>query len=189
MKKMILCLALIFSHGVFAQQAELLLNSPSVNYGPLAQGTNSPANELIVVRRTANTPKKVNLTFTVNHMVPKCTTYDVRRVELQNFSQFVCEPILNGSHDCVQKEYTGFYNAQTVCVQQGLVRTTSFKSVTLDFGRAVRLTPNATETFQVNIKQTSMAANHSVFLGRALNSASVYRATTWWGTTIKFVAK
>ena len=189
MKKIIFVLFLLIQSKAFAQTGELLLSAPAVHYGALSQETNAVANELFVVKRTAFTPKKVKVTFTVNYVVPACTAWSVNRVDLQDFSQVVCDPVLDGTHVCEQKDYSGFYNAQTVCVQQGLVRKTSLKNLTLDFSRAVKLTQNAVETFQVSVKQQQMNADFTQYTGRALQTTSLYRVTTWWGTTVKFVAR
>jgi hypothetical protein len=191
MKKILMMVAtLLLAQSVYAQSAEVMLNSKKVNYGALSQETNAKANELIVVKRTAATPKKVTLTYSVNFMEKKCVRYEVKVTEVPEFSQTVCESALDGTHECVERDYTGLYSAKTVCTREGLTRATSTKEVTLDFKKSVRLTENASETFQVNLKQGSILKADTAAQGKALNTASQYSVNvSRFNGSLKFKAK
>jgi hypothetical protein len=186
MKNLFMTVALFAS--ITAQSSDVTLDSNKFNYGALTQETNAAANELIVIKRTAATPKKVVLSYSVNFMEKKCTSYDVKVEEIKEFSQVVCEYVLDGSHVCQSTEYTGLYNAKTVCVQEGLVRSTSKKEITLDFRRSVKLAPNASETFQVNLRQASITNSRVESKGKALVTASLYNVIFSFGK-LKFKAK
>jgi hypothetical protein len=188
-KILMMIAALLLVQSVNAQSTEVMLNSKKINYGALAQETNKKANELIVVKRTATTPKKVVLTYSVNYMEKKCVRYEVKVTELPNFTQTVCESALDGTHECLEKEYTGLYSAKTICSKNGLVRATGTNNLTLDFRKAVKLTENATETFQVNLKQGSISKDNTTAQGKALDTASQYKVKTSRRNTLKFRAK
>jgi hypothetical protein len=190
MKKTLMMVAtLLIAQTVYAQSAEVMLNSKKINYGALAQEKNAKANELIVVKRTAKTPKKVVLTFSINFMEKKCVAYEVKVVDVPAFSQTVCESALDGTHECLEKEYTGLYSAKTVCAKDGLVRATETNEVTLDFRKAVKLTENASETFQVSLKQGTISKEDVSARAKALDTASQYKVKTSRGNTLKFRAK
>lgn len=186
MKNLFMMVALLTAFS--AQASEVTLDSNKINYGPLSQDTNSVANELIVIKRTAASPKKVVLKYSVNFMEKKCTSYAVKVEEIKDFSQVVCDSVLDGSHVCQSTEYTGLYNAKTECVQQGLVRATSNKEVMLDFRKAVKLARNASETFQVNLRQASIKNNEVESKGKALDTTSLYNVKFSFGK-LKFKAK
>lgn len=186
MKNVFMMVALLASFS--AQSSDVTLDSNKVNYGALSQDTNAVANELIVIKRTTATPKKVVLKYSVNYMEKKCTSYDVKVEEIKDFSQVVCESVLDGSHVCQSTEYTGLYNAKTLCVQQGLVRSTSNKEIVLDFRKSVKLAADASETFQVNLRQASIKNSDIESKGKALATTSLYDVKFSFGK-LKFKAK
>lgn len=168
---------------------EVMLDKKTVNLGALNQETNAAANELVAIKRTAKTPKKVVLKFTMNHMEKKCVEYETKQEDIPEFSQTVCTPGLAGQHDCEEKVYAGLFNAKTVCVKEGLTRKTVSTELKLDFRKAVKLAPTATETFQVNIKQESIMGDDTAVAGKVLDAASLYTIKKGFGGSLKFKAK
>lgn len=169
---------------------EIMLDKKTVDAGALNQETNAAANELLMIKRTAKTPKKVTLKFTLNSMEKKCVEYVTKQEDIPEFTQIVCEKALAGQHDCTEKIYSGLYNAKTSCVKDGLTRKTSAKEITLDFRRAVKLAPNASETFQINLKQKNMMSDDVATAGKAVDTASLYEIKqSAFGGTLKFKAK
>lgn len=188
MKKIILGLVAL-PVLAFAQQ-EVMLDKKVIDYGALGQETNSAASEMIAIKRGAKSPKKVTLKFTLNYMEKKCVEYETKTEEIPEFSQTVCEKALDGQHDCVDKIYSGLFNAKTVCVKEGLIRKSAAQEIKLNFGRAVTLSPTATETFQINVKQLSMSGDKIDVSGKVLDAASLYSIKpSAFGTGLKFKAK
>ena len=187
-KLLITATALLLSLGAFAQQAEVLLNAKNIDYGALSQDTNLPANELIVIKRTAATPKKVKLKFSFKYMEKKCVAYKVKTEEIKDFSQTVCDRNADGSHECAEVQYSGLYNAETICTKKGIIRKTENKEITLNFGSAVKLAEGAEETFQINFKQKKISNDKVEKAAQTLNTTSVYKITTPFNT-IKFKAQ
>jgi hypothetical protein len=187
-KLLITATALLLSITAFAQQPEVLLDAKIINYGALSQDTNLPANELIVVKRTAATPKKVELRFIFNRMEKSCISYKVKKVEIKDFTKTVCDKNADGSHQCAEVQYTGLYDAETVCSKDGLIRVRTAKKLTLNFSSAVKLVEGAEETFQINLKQRKMSYDKVEKAAQTLNTASLYKITTLFNS-IKFKAK
>ncbi len=175
---------------IMAFGQEIMLDKKTVDAGALNQETNAAANELLVIKRTAKTPKKVTLKFTMNYMEKKCVEFVTKQEDIPEFSQVVCEKALAGQHDCEEKIYSGLYNAKTSCVKEGLIRKTAAKEITLDFRKAVKLAPNAAETFQINLKQKSMMGEDVNSAGKAVDAASLYEIKeSAFGGSLKFRAK
>jgi hypothetical protein len=169
---------------------EVMLDKKTVDLGALNQETNAAANELVVIKRTAKTPTKVVLKFKMNYMEKKCVEYETNQEDIPEFTQTVCTPALAGQHDCEEKIYAGLFNAKTVCVKDGLVRKALSGEVKLDFGGAVKLSPAATETFKINIKQGSIFKDNISLAGKAIDTASLYTIKEGaFGDTLKFKAK
>lgn len=186
MYQLLAAVLLFVSTNVMAES--VLLDSKTINYGELNQETNSMANELIEVKRTAKTPKKVTLKYSVNYMTKKCVDFEVKVKERPSFEQVVCEAGLDGSHLCENKEYTGLYEAKTVCTKEGLVRKTKSQELVLDFRKAVKLTNTAEEIFQINIKQGSIFKTKMKYSGKASQTASLYKVK-YFLKKLRFKAK
>lgn len=169
---------------------EVMLDKKTVDLGALNQENNAAANELVTIKRTAKTPKKVVLKFKMNIMQKKCVEFETKQEDIPEFTQTVCTPALAGQHDCEEKIYSGLFNAKTVCTKEGLVRKTLSEEVKLDFGRAVKLSPAATETFKINIKQGSILKDNISLAGKTIDSASLYTIKkSPFGNILKFKAK
>jgi hypothetical protein len=169
---------------------EIMLDKKTIDLGALTQETNAAANELVAIKRTAKTPKKVVLKFKMNYMEKKCVEFETKQEDIPEFTQVVCVPGLAGQHDCEEKVYAGLFNAKTVCVKEGLVRKTLSEELKLDFGGAVALSPSATELFQINIKQKTIMSDDFELAGKALDAASLYEVKkSAFGNTLKFKAK
>lgn len=187
MKKLIL---VVLALPMMAFGQEVMLDKKTVNVGALNQETNAAANELIMIKRTAKTPKKVTLKFTVNSMEKKCVEFVTKQVDIPEFTQVVCEKALAGQHDCAEQIYSGLFNAKTSCAKEGLVRKTTSQELVLDFKKAVKLSKTATETFQVNIKQKSMSSDDTSAAGKAVDAASLYEiGSRTFGNGLRFRAK
>jgi hypothetical protein len=190
MKKLFIAMTVLFlSAGAFAQQSEILLDSKTINYGAVNQDTNAPANELIIIKRTSATPSKVKIKLSFNYMEKKCISYKVKVDKIKDFNQIVCNKNADGSHQCDEKEYSGLYNAKTVCINEGPVRFSKDLEVTLNFKSAVKLTEGAEETFQLNLKQKKSSSDKLERSAQTLNSASMYKITTSVFGTLKFKAQ
>lgn len=186
MNKMIIALTLLLPLSGMAEA--ILLDAKTVDYGSLNQETNAMANELIEVKRTAQTPRKVTLKYKVNYMEKKCVSYEVKQKEIPAFTKVVCEAALDGAHDCVEKEFSGLFEAETVCVKNGLVRKTSSRELKLDFRKSIKLSEEASETFHVNIKQKSIMKDKVKYSGKAVDSDSLYKVKYTFGK-LRFKAK
>lgn len=182
-------MTLLFSGSLMAQ-AVLELDKKEIDFGALSQDTNMAANELIVLKRTAKSPKKIKLKYTIKHMEKNCVAYEVKRKEIKEFSQTVCERGVDGSHECSEMTYSGLYDAETVCTKNGLIRKVTSHELTLDFKRAVKLAPEATETFHVNIKQNKISSESTKLAGKVADSAALYEVSvSEMFNKIKFKAK
>ncbi len=190
MKKLLIATAaLILSTTAFAQQTEILLDSKRITYGPVNQESNAPANELLVIKRTSATPSKVTLKYSFDYMEKECVSYAFKVEKIKRFNQMVCDKNADESHQCSEVEYTGLYNAETVCKKEGLIRKTKDAEVTLNFKSAVKLTEGAEETFQVNLKQKRSTSGSLVKSAQTVNAASMYKISTTVFGSIKFKAK
>jgi hypothetical protein len=171
MKKLLLtATALLLSLGAFAQQAEILLD------------------ELIIIKRTSATPKKVTIKYSFNYMEKQCVAYKVKVDKLKEFNQMVCDKNADGSHECSEVEYKGLYNAETVCTKNGLIRKTKETEITLNFKSAVKLAEGAEETFQVGLKQKKSTSDDTEKAAQTMGAASLYKISTFFNT-IKFKAQ
>lgn len=168
---------------------EYTLTSKDLDLGALNQETNAPANEIVLVKRTAQTPNRVKVTFSLNYMKKKCVEYETKQEDIPEFSQVVCEKGVAEQHICEKKEYSGFFNAKTSCTKQGLVRESAKRELILIFDNAVKLTPRATEVFQVNLKQKRISSTRFFPTGKAIDTASLYKIHKGWRNTLKFKRK
>lgn len=153
----------------------IILTGKEVKLGNISDNDNNVAVlKTIEFTRNAKTPEKVDLVFSINHLEKDCVQYEVKQEEIPEFKKMVCEGSNNG-FQCEEKIYSGLYNAKTVCVEQGLIRKTTQRKLTLNFKDAVKLAPTASEKIAVKLVQKSMKENSVDYQGIVLESHSLYK--------------
>lgn len=173
MKSLSFIAAVLLSSQVLAQGQ--VLNQKVINLGSLSDAeANVAISKTLEFTRNAKTPEKVELVFTLNYLEKDCVEYKVVQEDVPEFKKTVCEGSNNG-FSCEEKIYSGLFNAKTVCSEQGLIRKTAAKKLTLNFKDAVRLAPTASEKIAVKLLQKSMREDSVDFQGIVLESHSLYK--------------
>lgn len=190
MKKLItMSIVSLLSVSVFAN--EIMLDNKEIDLGNISDSeSNVAVLKEFNFKRTADTPKKVTLKYEMNFLKDDCTEYEVKTEEIPEFKKTVCEVSNGGTFLCEEKIFSGLFNAKTECVAQGQVRETAKGEVTLNFSKAVKLAPSASETVGVNLTQKSMKEDNANAVGRMIESHSLYEVknSRFGGPQIKFKA-
>lgn len=188
MKKLTLIAGLLVSQLSFANA--ILLDNKVIELGNLSDTeTNMVIDKAISFTRNAETPKKVTIKYALNSLKKECIEYAVKVTELPAIKKTVCETSNGGSFLCEEKEFSGLYEAKTECVSEGLARYTSEQSLELNFSKAVKLAPGATETVGVSLLQKDMMSDKVESVGRMEESHSLYKVKkSPFGNKISFKA-
>lgn len=190
MKTIVMALTLLTTVAFAQDQSTaLVLDKAKLNYGALKQDTNAAAMETITVKRTAKSPRKAVLKYSMNFLTKGCAKYDYEFTEVKGFSHTVCEANQDGSNDCRLVEVEAYRIPKRVCVEEGMLMKSTTRELALDFKKAVTLTPDAEEIFEITLKQTKMADADIQVKARAVNTASVYKVKVRRNKKIKFSAK
>lgn len=166
----------------------VVLESKTLNYGALAQGTNAPALEVVKFKRTAKTPERVTVKYKVNSVVEACVDAEIVATPVAEVTKTVCTANLDHTHSCEEVTFPGYDVLERKCVQKGLQLVTTEKEFRLDFNKAVKLTEGAEETFEFSVKQAKMNSTDTKLTARTLNTAAQYKIKAYT-SKIRFKAK
>ncbi|PIP93580.1 MAG: hypothetical protein COW00_02210 [Bdellovibrio sp. CG12_big_fil_rev_8_21_14_0_65_39_13] len=190
MKAMSLLGLFLISFGAMAEGN--VLSQKVIDLGNISDAeANVAVKRSFEFTRTAKSPEKVTLKYKLNFLKKDCVAYEVIQEEVPEFKKIVCAGD-NTGHHCEEKVFSGLFNAKTVCMEQGLVRVVNEGSVTLNFKKAVALSPTATERIAVTLKQNDMKNDQADSTGSVLESASLYevkKSMLGLGSQIVFKAK
>ena len=200
-------LALTSAGVAFGDQQVVDLNQERVLLGSLNPEQNGPANVQFTLRRTAMTPEKVELVYSVNYLTTICAQYDARQVWVPG--TWVCHDVGGDYHDggyhdghpghgprpgpgprrdCYQTP--GYYRTERYCVQYADVMTSDSHDIELKFKDANNLGGGEEETFAMSIVQRSQRSNNVDFSASALQTKTPYEIkSTLLGGGLKFKAK
>ncbi|MBH46616.1 MAG: hypothetical protein CME71_00440 [Halobacteriovorax sp.] len=168
--------AAVISMLALSVQADVIpLDAKAIDLGNISNAeTNMAVIKDFSFTRTADTPKKVTIKYEVNFLKEDCTQYEVQTEEIPEFKKVVCEASNGGSFLCEEKIFSGLYNAKTECVAKGSTRLSSKGEVVLNFSKAVKLAPGASEVVSVNLSQKNMNEESTKAVGRVEQSHSLY---------------
>lgn len=188
--KLLTILSILFSFSAMADA--LVLTKSKIDLGNISDAeSNRSANRTVEFIRNAKSPESVTLKFKLNYLKKECINHEVKKEEVADIKKIVCSGD-NTGYDCEEKTFSGLFTATVVCTEEGLVRETQEREVTLNFKKAVALTPAATEKIAVNLKQLSMKNNDVESSGSVLESSSLYevkKSLLGLGNQINFKAK
>jgi len=151
------------------------LNAKVVQLGTLSNPENSALNQTFQLKRTASTPKEVEVKFALNYVEKECVDYQVEYTQVPELKKTVCVEGLDKSHSCEEQTYEAFQTAVRKCKKEGLVLKTGNRSFKLNFKKAVTLTPNADELYEVNLAQKDMKGTDYSLKAKALETDAVYK--------------
>lgn len=155
---------------------EILLDNKEIDLGNISDSeTNMAVDKSFSFTRNADTPKKVTLKYSMNFVKEECTEYEVKVEEIPEFKKTVCEASNGGSFLCEEKIFSGLYNAKSECVGNGLTRSTTKGEIVLNFSKAVKLAPDASEKVSVSFMQKGMKEQEAETAGRVEQSHSLYK--------------
>lgn len=174
--KKILAIAVISLMSITANAQGIPLDAKDIELGNISDTENNIAvMKDFSFTRTADTPKKVTVKYELNFLKEECTEYEVKTVEVEEFKKVVCETSNGGSFLCEEKIFSGLFNAKTECVANGQTRHSAKAEVVLNFSKAVKLAPGASEVVSVNISQKNMKEDSAKTVGRVEQSHSLYK--------------
>jgi len=167
-------LASLLSFAAIADDNAVVLNAPAMDLGALSQPTNASVNQTLRFKRTAETPKEVTVKYKMNYVRTECTEYELKYTDVPEIKKTVCTSNLDGTHQCAEAAFEGFQVPERVCVGNGLSLKTTEKTFKLNFKKAITLTPNAVEVFEVLVDQKGMDKTETAMKASAVDTASVY---------------
>ena len=187
MKHIAISALALFTMGTL-QANTVELTEEVIEIGALAQSENGPANELIDLVRSPNSPKRIVLKYKMNSLEKECTNYTILYTKVDPIVQTQCQPRLDETYACEEVTHDGYGIPERVCADKGLLLATKGYEVVLNFKKAIELTEGSEESFQIGIKQKKMTRDSQKFSGKVLSSMAKYKVSTW-GNTISFKAK
>ena len=152
-----------------------VLNQKKINVGQLTQDQNQAVADVIVLERTARTPKKVEVTYSFNYLVKSCVDYKIKTKFIKGFSKVVCEKSGGGTHNCRNRDFEGFDENERVCTNKGYELKSKEVTVTFNFKHAIPLNNDAIETFVVSLNQKNMKKDSVKFELSSFESMGVYK--------------
>ncbi len=172
---LVITLLVVFTsaHGATIDLGVLV--DKKINAGTLSQDQNQPVRDVIVFKRTANTPKKVEVTYFFNYLDRECVDYKVKSKFIKGFSKVVCEKSGGGTHNCRTRHFNGYDENKRVCVDKGYELKTKKVRATFNFKNAIPLNDGAMETFTVSLTQKKMKTNSVKFELTSIDSIGVYK--------------
>jgi len=157
-----------------AHANQILLDQKEIDLGNLSNiETNTSVDKIVSFKRTDATPKKVKLKFAFNSLQKDCVDFEVKVEEIPESKKIVCEASNGGSFVCEEKIFSGLYNAKTVCASEGLTRVENQNEITLNFAKAVKLAPEASEVVSISIQQSDMNSDKTEIKGQVDQSHSL----------------
>jgi hypothetical protein len=165
----------LFSSAYGATLELGVLNQKKINIGKLSQDQNQAVSDVIILERTAKTPKKVEVTYSFNYLVKTCVDYKIKTKFIKGFSKVVCEKSGGGTHNCREREFSGYEENERVCTNKGYELKTKEVTVTFNFKHAIPLNENSIETFVVSLNQKNMKKDSVKFELSSFESVGVYR--------------
>ena len=170
--KLLCVLALFVSFS--AMSNEIKMTKSEINLGNISDAeSNRALFKRFVLLRTPSTPETVTLKYKINYLKDECVSFEIKKTEVPQEKRTVCQGDKNG-YSCEEKTYTDLYSAEVVCSQKGLVREEKEQELTLNFKKAVALSPKASEIFAVILKQADMKNDSTEAVGLVLESSSLY---------------
>ncbi|MFA6237466.1 MAG: hypothetical protein WC635_09090 [Bacteriovorax sp.] len=188
--KLSIILGILLSFSAMAEDA--VLTKSKIDLGNISDAeANTAVNRSFQFIRNAKSPESVTVKYKINFLKKDCINHEVKKTEIPEFKKIVCSGD-NTGYSCEEKIFSGLYEASVVCTEQGLVRDTEEREVTLNFKKAVALSPSATEKIALNLKQAGMKSNEVESTGSVLESSSLYevkKSLLGLGNQINFKAK
>jgi len=181
MKLLLIALFLLTSTTTFARS--VTLHSEKINLGILEQETSLPALEEITVKRTAKTPKKVELKFEYVYRAKVCQEWEDRVIVIPG--NVICTP--DGCYTTAPET-----RVERFCVYWENELLQNSKKVKLNFSKATKLSSDQKESFLVVIEQQSLDKKKVKLAGQTLDAQSDYTIkfsdTLFTRPTLKFIA-
>ncbi|TDJ08762.1 MAG: hypothetical protein E2O68_01515 [Deltaproteobacteria bacterium] len=165
-----------------------VLTDKKVNAGVLSQDQNQAVRDVMVFSRTAETPKKVEVTFSFNYVDRACVDYNVKSKFIPPFSKVVCEKSGHGTHNCRTREFEGYSENKRECVDKGYELKTKKVTVKFNFKNAIPLNVGSVETFTVSLTQKKMKTDSVKFELTSIDSIGLYKLSKL-GKTYSFKLK
>ena len=187
MKHIAIAALALFTMGTL-QAKTVELTKEIIEFGALSQDENGPANEVIELVRTPNSPKKIILKYKMNSLEKGCTNYTILYTKVDPIVQVQCQPRLDETYACEKVTHDGYGIPERVCADEGYLLVTKSYELVLNFKKAIELTEGSEERFQIGIKQKKMTRDSLKFSGKVLSSMSKYKVSTW-GDSVIFKAK
>ena len=185
----LLLVTALFITSAYAETLDLgVLNQKHINIGALSQDQNQAVKDVIVFHRTANTPKKVEVSYSFNHLVKTCVDYKVKSKFIKGFSKTVCEKSGGGTHNCRVRDFEGYNENERVCVDKGFELKNNKVTVKFNFKNSIPLNDGAMETFTLSLTQKKMKRDSVKIELTSIDSIGLYKLTKL-GKTYSFKLK
>lgn len=171
MRLLFVLVAVALMGSAFSRDIEL--NSQSFNLGALSQTDFQPAHEILNLVRSADTPDKIVLNYSLNVQETVCTRYETRPVWIPPYYETVCQTV-NNQQICNQVYRPGYYDYQKVCVETKEMMISDSKKLYLDFGHVTKLEGNAREVFSLEINQKAVRSSRHDLVVQKIEGAQDY---------------
>lgn len=194
MKSLILTAFAIISTAAFGSNG-LVLDSSEVNYGPLRQATRNAALDKVEVVRTVNTPKKVDVRYSVKESEQVCAEYRYVRVWHPGSYDRVCRTRTDRDGNtrtvCRNVWRPGYYTEERRCVRWDTVMVARNKEIRLNFKKASKLSGNQREVFLLTFRQERVSSDKVTLSGAVVEANRGYEITfeTFLKDSLKFKVK
>ncbi len=201
MKLFSLIISLFLTAQVFAISSEVVLDNKEIDLGELDQ----PENSLVVLDfnllRNSQSPQKIKLTFKFKYLKESCVEHELQYTDVPALEQMVCNPIncseeesecLGNHYQCDSVVAESYQIPKRVCVKKGLIQKEKVSFIKLNFKNAIVLSDDASEKFNIKLRQLNIKKKSLKFGGSVVDSASKYKISNsllGFGKTIKFKAE
>lgn len=191
MKTILMGLTLMLTLNSFAAQT-YTLNAEEMNIGKLMQEHEGKSEAKFYIKRTAATPRKVELDFAFDEYYSYCSEYDTEQYWVSSYTTTECHTH-NGKEYCEKVHVSGHYDYREVCVAYDYAADADTDELRLDFKKANVLTGSQSETFLVQMKQksfTSESFDVSITAVKTKTNYEIERKKSFFGgKTLKFKFK
>lgn len=173
----------------------LVLDSKDVNYGPLRQATRTAALDKVEVVRTKNTPKKVDVRYSVKESEQVCSEYRYVRVWVPGTYDRVCRTSTDRDGNtrtvCRNVWRPGYYRTESRCVKWDTVMVARNKEIRLNFKKAAKLSGAQREVFMIEFRQERISSDKVTLSGQVVEARRGYdiRFETFLKDSLKFEVK
>lgn len=195
MKTLLLTFIMIVSAAAFGEVNTVVLDSKEVNYGALRQATRTAALDKVEVVRTKNTPKKVDLSYSVKESESVCAEYTYVDVWHPGSYDRICRTVTdrNGNTRTVCRNVwrPGYYTTERRCMRWETVMVSRNKEIRLNFKKAARLSGDKREVFMLEFRQERVSSSDVKLSGEVVEANRGYeiRFEKFLKDSLKFEAK